>query len=138
MKLSNTQQRRIILEELRKLNTHPTADELYAIVRQRLPQISLGTVYRNLELLSEDGQILKLQLTGKQKRFDGTVATHYHKRCPYCDRVSDLGQTEMAEIDRALNVLVRQIGCQGYMLELSGICPDCRQKPSQTGEHPVS
>jgi Fur family ferric uptake transcriptional regulator len=56
-----TRQRRVILEELRKVNTHPSADEIYEIVRKRLPRISLGTVYRNLEILSESGDIQKLE-----------------------------------------------------------------------------
>ncbi|MGC8659306.1 MAG: Fur family transcriptional regulator, partial [Desulfomonilaceae bacterium] len=55
--IRQTSQRRIILEELAKLKTHPTANEVYEVVRKRLPKISLGTVYRNLELLSESGSI---------------------------------------------------------------------------------
>ncbi len=60
----NTRQRRLILEELRKLKTHPTAASLYAIVRRRMPKISLGTVYRNLELLNQMGMIRKLDFSG--------------------------------------------------------------------------
>ena len=56
-----TRQRAVILEELRKTKSHPTADELYSIVRERLPRISLGTVYRNLDFLAETGEILKLE-----------------------------------------------------------------------------
>ncbi|MGE5577510.1 MAG: Fur family transcriptional regulator, partial [Syntrophothermus sp.] len=52
-----TRQRQIILEELKNVTTHPTADEVYEMVRRRLPRISLGTVYRNLELLAEEGII---------------------------------------------------------------------------------
>ena len=57
-----TNQRRVILEELRKVHTHPTVDELYTIVKARMPHISLGTVYRNLDLLTETGEVLKLDL----------------------------------------------------------------------------
>ena len=56
-----THQRRLILDELKKLKTHPTADEIYVIVRKKMPRISLGTVYRNLEILSETGQIIKIE-----------------------------------------------------------------------------
>ncbi len=59
-----TRQRMVILEELKKVRTHPTADELYAMVRARLPRISLGTVYRNLDFLAETGEILKLEAAG--------------------------------------------------------------------------
>ncbi|WP_461210668.1 Fur family transcriptional regulator [Desulfocurvus sp. DL9XJH121] len=85
-----TKQRRIILDELRKLTSHPTADELYEIVRKRLPRISLGTVYRNLEVLSENGDILKLESAGSQKRFDGEARAHCHVRCVHCGRVGDV------------------------------------------------
>ncbi len=127
MKLSNTLQRRIILEELRKLETHPTADELYELVRKRIPQISLGTVYRNLELLSEDGQILKLQQTGKQKRFDGRVECHYHVRCSRCGRIADIWNDEVTQINRQLGDLVDKLGMEGYMLELSDVCKKCQE-----------
>ncbi|OGV55665.1 MAG: hypothetical protein A2017_03020 [Lentisphaerae bacterium GWF2_44_16] len=126
MKLSNTNQRRIIIEELRKLDTHPTADELYIIVREKIPQISLGTVYRNLELLSKKGQILKLELTGKQKRFDGNIENHYHLRCTKCGRVVDIEIDDMLEIDKKLNELVDRLSLDGYRLELSGICEICK------------
>lgn len=126
MKLSNTNQRRIIIEELRKLKTHPTADELYAIVREKLPQISLGTVYRNLELLAEAGKILKLELSGKQKRFDGNINKHFHMRCSCCGRIEDMEAEEMSEIDDKLNDLVDKLKVDGYRLELSGLCSRCR------------
>jgi len=127
MKLSNTNQRKVIIEELRKLDTHPTADELYAIVREKLPQISLGTVYRNLELLSEAGEILKLELTGKQKRFDGKIEKHLHMRCSNCGRVEDV-PGEMDEIDEKLNDMLSIMKADGYRLELSGLCEECRKE----------
>ena len=67
----NTRQREVILEELRKLRSHPTAPVLYEIVRRRLPRISLGTVYRNLELLAKSGVVRKLELSDSEARFDG-------------------------------------------------------------------
>ena len=67
----NTPQRRIILEELCAVTTHPTAGELYGIVRRRLPRVSLGTVYRNLEVLYANGVINKLDYAGAEARFDG-------------------------------------------------------------------
>ncbi|MDP3286289.1 MAG: transcriptional repressor, partial [Desulfobacterales bacterium] len=67
-----TRQRAVILEELKKVKTHPGADEIYEMVRKRLPRISLGTVYRNLEVLSELREIQKFEHVGTLKRFDGT------------------------------------------------------------------
>ena len=69
--MNRTAQRDAILKQLRAVKTHPTADELYAGLRVNMPQISLGTVYRNLEQMSQAGLIRKLETAGKQKRFDG-------------------------------------------------------------------
>ena len=71
----------MILEELQKLRTHPTAAKLYAIVRRRMPKISLGTVYRNLELLNQMGMVRKLDFSGGEARYDGNVEDHDHLRC---------------------------------------------------------
>lgn len=128
IKLSNTTQRRVILDELRKLKSHPTADELYAIVRSTLPQISLGTVYRNLEQLSASGTIQKLELAGKQKRFDGDVKRHYHIRCIKCDCIEDIPDAEMVEIDLKLSEMIESMQLEGYRLELSGKCSKCNGK----------
>ncbi|MBW2172694.1 MAG: transcriptional repressor, partial [Deltaproteobacteria bacterium] len=85
-----TPQRKVILEELRMADSHLTADDVYKMVRARLPRISLGTVYRNLEILSRLGMIHKLELGGMQKRFDGKTQDHYHLRCLRCGRIDDV------------------------------------------------
>ncbi len=74
----NTQQRQVILEELQKLTSHPTVAEVYEIVRKRLSKISLGTVYRNLELLAQNRTIQKLDISGTEARFDGNPERHWH------------------------------------------------------------
>jgi Fe2+ or Zn2+ uptake regulation protein len=125
--LRMTRQRKVILEELRKVFTHPSADEIYEMVRKRLPRISLGTVYRNLEILSENGEIQKLELGCTQKRFDGIADNHYHIRCIHCDRVDDAP----IEFDVAVKHELKQaVGFKiiGHKLEFIGICPDCLNK----------
>lgn len=128
VKLSNTLQRQVILEELSKLNTHPTADELYLIIRKRLPKISLGTVYRNLEVLSTSGKILKLETSGKQKRFDGCVKRHFHKRCLHCNAVKDVEIDGINNVETVLEKIVKKNDLQDFNLEFSEICPDCKAK----------
>ena len=88
--MRKTKQREVILEELMKLRAHPSADELYERVKKRLPRISLGTVYRNLEMLSREGIIHRLETAGSQKRFDGETGDHQHIRCVRCGRIDDL------------------------------------------------
>lgn len=119
-----TTQRQIILEELGKVTSHPTANEVYDMVRKRLPRIGLGTVYRNLELMAETGIILKLEVGGTQKRFDATVDPHYHIRCLSCGKVDDIEIPVMAEIDKtAADISKYQV--LGHHIEFSGICHEC-------------
>ena len=125
--LRMTRQRKVILEELRKVNTHPSADELYEIVRNRQPRISLGTVYRNLEILSESGNIQKIEPGCSLKRFDGNPCEHYHIRCVSCGRVVDAPMTPGLEIDLE-QVNSTDFTIIGHKLEFLGLCPQCADK----------
>ena len=125
-----TRQRRVILEELRKVKTHPSADEIYEIVRKRLPRISLGTVYRNLEILSESGDIQKLEPCCSLKRFDGNPNEHCHIRCVCCDRIADAPVVPDLEIDlKRVNSTDFEI--IGHRLEFLGLCPLCSDKSNR-------
>lgn len=125
-----TRQRQIILEELRKVDTHPSADQVYETVRKRLPRISLGTVYRNLEILSELGEIQKLELGGDLKRFDRNSNKHYHIRCMNCGRVDDAPIAPLNQVeDELYGATVYTI--IGHRLEFEGLCPQC-SKTSET------
>lgn len=120
----NTPQRAVILEELRKVTSHPTAVELYGMVRRRLPKISLGTVYRNLDLLAEMGTIRKVSLGGAEARFDGDTERHDHIRCVRCGRLDDVAGVAVdlpnGETDKMGGYTVI-----GHRLELVGVCPEC-------------
>lgn len=122
-----TCQRQIILEELRSVRTHPTADEVYQMVRKRLPRISLGTVYRNLDILAGWGKIQKLEVGGTQRRFDGTTASHYHVRCCSCGRVDDVEMEPLGDLQRRLQDQT-DYELLGHRLEFIGICPVCRKQ----------
>ena len=124
LNLRRTRQRQVILEELRKVDTHPSADEVYEMVRKRLPRISLGTVYRNLEILSQNGEIQKLELGSSLKRFDGIAANHHHIRCIHCDRVADAPEDFDVTINHDLKKAT-DFKILGHRLEFTGICPDC-------------
>ena len=106
-KLRITNQRDVILSELRAVKSHPTADELYTQVRRRLPRVSLATVYRNLEWLSEQGLAKKIEVGGRQKRFDGDISDHYHVRCQKCGRVADV---EMDTLDNPEGCISQAFG----------------------------
>jgi len=124
-----TRQRKVILEELLKQNTHPSADEIYQMVRRRMPRISLGTVYRNLEVLASMGKIQKLELSGALKRYDWDTSKHYHIRCLYCDRVDDAPIAPLNQLENDLyGATVFEI--IGHNLEFTGLCPECSKKSS--------
>ena len=120
-----TKQRQVILEELRMMHNHPTADELYERVRGRMPRISLGTVYRNLERLAASGIIRRLENTGSQMRFDGDLYGHQHIRCISCGLIVDIdAEPEPTDCDHKL------VAGSGFRLverrvEYVGVCPDC-------------
>lgn len=137
MKMSNTIQRKIILEELCSLKSHPSADTLYELVRRRLPRISLGTVYRNLELLSDAGVIMKMAVTGREKRFDGNPCPHPHLFCEVCGAVEDVENVDPRLLDPFLpDSLKRRI--RDTRLEFIGECSLCAEaKKGQPDRHAV-
>jgi Fur family transcriptional regulator, ferric uptake regulator len=125
-----TTQRQIILEELAKVKSHPSASELYDMVRKRLPRIGLGTVYRNLELMAESGMILKIEVGGTQKRFDATTEEHYHIRCSDCGKVDDINVPVIKELAaQAANSTPYLI--LGHHVEFTGICSACQTEQIQ-------
>jgi len=122
-----TSQRQVIFEELKKVKSHPTANDVYDMVRKRLPRIGLGTVYRNLNLLAELGIIRRLEVGGEQNRFDGDISPHYHISCIKCSRVDDI----FIKMDKGLEKSAAS--CCDYKIldhhvQFSGICSRCLPK----------
>ena len=124
----NTPQRKTILAELCATTSHPTAAELYNIVRQKMPRVSLGTVYRNLEVLHQDGLVRRLDFAGAETRFDGDLSEHYHVRCAECGRVEDVHDLSQdhkpGQPDQLSGYRIT-----GHQLEYSGVCPSCQKTP---------
>lgn len=122
--MRSTNQRQIILEELRKAN-HPTACELYDRVRRRLPRIGLGTIYRNLDVMADCGLVLKLEVGGSQKRFDALTEPHYHIRCARCNKVDDIDVDVIQDIAQAAAEKT-SYRILGHHVEFTGLCPKCQ------------
>lgn len=124
--LRMTHQREIILEELRQATTHPTADELYERIKEKLPRISLATVYRNLEILSESGLIGKLEISGRQKRFDWDPQDHDHVYCTQCHRLDNIptAAAPLPPVETHPQQGYRITGCR---IEFYGLCPNCQK-----------
>ncbi len=124
-KVRITTQRELILQELRSEKNHPTADELYERIKRLLPRISLATVYRNLEWLNQQGLIKKIEIGGKQKRFDAVTDEHYHIRCISCGRIDDVMLNTDANIKDSF-CEIDGYHIVDHCLELFGLCLKCK------------
>lgn len=118
-----TKQRSVILETLKSVCNHPTADEIHAMVRRKMPHISLGTVYRNLDLLANSGEILCLSRAGAQKRFDGNITPHHHVRCDKCGKVGDV--FENIPLPELGDAKIPGFSVKGCEVEFTGVCDSC-------------
>jgi len=123
----HTRQREAILRFLRGTFTHPTADQIYEELRRELPNISKGTVYRNLKVLKEMDLVTELNLNGTVNRFEAKLQDHYHFRCQHCGRVFDVD----LPVDRDL--AHRASARTGFkifhhQLEFRGLCHECQRK----------
>jgi Fur family ferric uptake transcriptional regulator len=128
-----TEHRRVILEVLASVNSHPTAAELHDMVRQRLPGISPGTVYRNLRVLKDLGYLQELDFGAAASRFDADVAAHCHVRCDSCGRVDDVPLAANPRIEDAQRLLDGW-KIEGQRVEFHGLCPDCVAAAEQSGQ----
>lgn len=125
----NSRQRTLVYEAVHSSHQHPNAEEVYEAVRQQLPEISLGTVYRNLNLLEEMGMIIRIQTSGGADRFDADITPHPHLICTECGRVIDLNcniDHEMQQLEQALKASNVQI--QRIQLRVWGLCDQCSKQ----------
>jgi len=126
-KTKKTKQRETILEILKNTKSHPTADEIYQKARQEIPHISKGTVYRNLKLLAERGEIFKIDTEGTEARYDVRVESHYHFRCDSCGKVFDIDIPVNAELDKKA-AQKTGLDITHHILEFRGFCSECEKK----------
>ncbi len=125
--IKRTRQKEAILRVLRSTTSHPIAEWVYAEVRKEIPNISLGTVYRNLRLLSERGEISELAFNGGPSRFDSRTDNHYHFMCEKCGQVFDVDEPVHKELNESV---ADKTGFEvsHYRLEFSGICKKCQKR----------
>lgn len=124
MAIKYSKQREEIKHYLSMRKDHPTADQIYAAMREKLPNISLGTVYRNLTMLSDNGEILRLRIGSGADHFDYDTSLHYHFVCNKCGAVSDL---EMKSIDSVMDASSASFHgrVEGYAIYFYGTCEKC-------------
>lgn len=119
----NTAQRDLIRRIMLGNKSHPTAEEVLVLAQAENPSISFGTVYRNLNLLSETGEILRLHMPDSPDHYDSTLAPHYHFLCHRCNKLQDID----LPYDPTLNNAAPE-GCltASHQLTLIGLCAECQ------------
>ncbi len=126
-KVRHTYQRHVIMDALSEAGTHLSAYDIYNAVKKQIPQISFGTVYRNLNFLKEQGLVIELAIGRQASLWDGNTTPHYHFVCADCGEISDL----FVDIDKGLEGRVAQqtgLKILGHRLELYGLCSGCNSK----------
>ncbi len=111
---------------LRSTSSHPSAEWIYEQVRKEMPGIGLATVYRNLRLMKEEGEVSELHKADSAARFDGNTDVHYHFLCDRCGRIMDLDES----VDETLESRVeRKTGLKvtHHHLALYGLCLECQE-----------
>ena len=124
--IKHSRQREAILLNLSKRYDHPTAETVYLDIKREFPNISLGTVYRNLSLLSDLGEIQKIPVGGGPDRFDGNPVPHYHFSCRKCKCVLDLDMAQQEQLNELAgkNFPGR---IEEHSILFTGICPNCME-----------
>lgn len=127
MKKRNTIQGKLVLDAVNQLANHPTADDVYEYVSKLYPNISKGTVYRNLNSLSDEGLILKIEVPNSADRFDKTTYNHYHIRCLNCSKFEDV---DVGYLDNINKEVESKTGYKilNHNIIFSGICSECLKK----------
>lgn len=136
MNLRNTKQRQAILDAMEAHGGHLTAEEVYKIVKRRHPRLSLGTVYRNLRVLTQQGTVRELDFGMAITYFETTKDTHYHLVCRVCGGIVDV---EMALEKKLMKLVTQARGEGGFMIEehrldFVGICEACQVKPAKAAK----
>lgn len=123
-----SEKRQSILDFLRSTKEHPSAETVYTYLKPRYPDLSLGTVYRNLRQLVAEGVVRSVGVVDGEERFDATLSDHPHAVCRLCGRVTDLPEALLPEGLAARAEEETGFALQTFTLQFEGICPICREK----------
>lgn len=125
-----TEQRRTIYEVIMESEEHLNAEEIFIRAKQRYPSLAVGTVYRNLKLMEEAGEILHIRTGDGADRYDKTLHIHDHMECICCRKFMDIPTHDI------LDILREQTGMDiiSYQLNVKGVCPECQKNKAEKGE----
>ena len=127
MQYRRSQQRDRILEILKETRSHPTADWIYKKLKEEIPELSLGTVYRNLNVLIAQGHIQKLPFGSTFDRFEAKIAPHYHLVCEKCGTVIDFEMPEYTDINKKAETM-SSFKISRHRIDFFGLCEKCQKK----------
>jgi Fur family peroxide stress response transcriptional regulator len=113
-----------MLEWLAGTDTHPTAGQIHEALRPEFPSLSLGTVYRNLEVLIDEGLVTEVSHSSGPSRFDGNPSPHHHFICDGCRRIVDIELTAPRGLARRLEG-EHGLRARRIAIDFFGQCPDC-------------
>jgi Fur family peroxide stress response transcriptional regulator len=126
-KRKNSKKRQAILDALCATKEHPTAEMLYNQLKPDYPELSLGTVYRNLSILAEDGLVTTVVRVAGQERYDADTSPHAHFVCRECKRVMDMNMPEVVgELSQRLDEDYG-FAVESCSLNFTGLCMECRK-----------
>ena len=125
-KRNNSKKRRAILEALASTTEHPTAETIFNLLKEEFPELSLGTVYRNLGILAEEGQVVRVAHVSGQERYDARIENHAHFICRKCSKVMDVNLPDT--VGAMYSGIEHSLGCcaENHSLSFSGLCSECR------------
>ncbi len=121
----NTIQKQLVMNTVRTLRTHPTAEDVYTSIVRSYPGISKATVYRNLNHLADEGQLLKISVPGAADKYDAEMNIHHHAVCRICGGFMDVTLDKPIMIDLS-DPVMKENGISGYTILFNGICEQCR------------
>ncbi len=122
-----SKQRELIINTVLQNRIHPTAENVYKLLKDEYPELSLGTVYRNLNYLADNNMLKKINVPDGSYRFDGTLSRHQHLICKKCNKVYDVDITELQSVkDRIIKKIGFEIDIDTLAFE--GICSECDKK----------
>ena len=122
-----SRQRQMVLDVVKNRTKHPTADKAYEILKKDHPEISLGTVYRNLNLLSEMGEISRVETSSVKDHFDGNQHPHAHFVCRKCGGVFDLN-LDISQLLQSAKGVEGSFQVEDCKVLVQGVCEDCLKK----------
>lgn len=124
-----SKQREAIINSLKNRKDHPTAEELFLELKNKMPEIGIATIYRNLQSLYQDGEITKIKTKDGTDRYDGNIKQHIHFECVKCGKVSDilLEDDKINKLGNDMKMLAKKIGAhqENFSIIINGVCKNC-------------